>query len=438
MRGIQFALRDREQGQTLALIVLSLAVLMGIVALAVDVGSIVVTKQREQSAADAAVLAAIGVIYDGGSTSAAVAEAHTYASDNGYATGVTVNIPPTQGDYVGDTNAVEVVIEGEVSPIFGGALGLGPWHLSARAVGSVVGKPYGYGVITLHPTNCQSLTVGSGSSIDVTGGGIYVNSTCTSGHMAMQAGSSAILTADEVKVAGDVELSGSAVITPSPDTRSLPIPDPWADLVPPSPNLALMSDQTPADCRVKGATTFQPGLYNCAPLQIEADGDVTFLDGDYVFRGGIEFKPKGKVTFGRGVYYIMGGGFRMASNAIAVNTDGMLIYNSCDGSCGGDDWFQMASGSSLDAEPYGGAYGNLLVWQDKANTQQVDFNSNSTVRTGAGTGVYAPKATIEYDCGSTVPLQFVALNVHIGSNARIVVDATHLPQASVWSVGLVE
>lgn len=425
-----------ERGQTLALVVLSLAVLMGIVALAVDVGSIVVTRQREQSAADASVLAAIAVIYEGGSNTAAIAEAEAYAADNGFKTGVVVNIPPTEGKFMGDARAVEVFIEHDVSPIFGGALGLGPWTINARAVGQVTGAPGGFGVITLHPTNCQSLKIGSGSIIDVTNGGIYVNSDCTASPPAMQAGSSSALTADIISIVGTADYPNSAIVTPAPLTGQLPIPDPYANLAPPA--ASATNDETPTDCRVRTAVTFSPGLYNCSPLVVEPKGDVTFLPGDYVFRGGLEIKTQGTVTFGRGVYFMEGGGFKMHSNSVAVNTDGMLIYNSCNGICGLTDWVHIASGSNLTAVPYGDPYANLLFWQDKANTRQVDFNSNSLIQAAKGTGIYAPEATVEYDCGSTVPMQFVALNVHIGSNAKIIVDVGPLPPATVWTFGLVE
>lgn len=424
----------QEEGQSLALLVLSMAMLLGMVALSVDVGSIVVTRQQEQSAADAAVLAAVAVIFEGGDAAAAIAEAEAYASANGFASGVQVNIPPTTGPNAGDINSVEVIVSRAVSPIFGSAVGIGPWNLSSRAVGSLIPQNTGFGVITLHPTACESLEVGSSSRIEVANGGIYVNSNCTSGHQALETGSSSLLSADEVSVVGGYENSGT--INPTPKTGQAPIPDPWASLTPPSTSSVGMINRTPGDCRIRSNRTFQPGLYTCSPLVIDTNS-VTFTAGDYIFRGGLEIKD-GTANFGRGVYVIDGGGFNMASNTRAVNVDGMLIYNACGASCGGVDWLHFQSSSRLTAEPYGAPYDNLLIWQQAGNGTQVDFNSHSEVITGTGTGVYAPSATIEYDCGSTVPMQFVALNVHIGSNARIVVDAQNLPSAAVWTYALTE
>ncbi len=123
----------RESGQMLILFVLALGVLMGMVAMTIDVGLILHERRSQQNAADAAALAAVADLPD--SPSAAVAAVYDWANRNGYSSAngatVTVNTP-----YNGNSAAVEVVIEVEVPFIFGRALGLDSVDVSARGVAS--------------------------------------------------------------------------------------------------------------------------------------------------------------------------------------------------------------------------------------------------------------------------------------------------------------
>ena len=122
-----------ERGQMLILFVLGLGVLMGMVAMSVDVGFILHERRSQQNAADAAALAAVAELPD--SPSAAVAAAYDWANRNGYSIAdgatITVNTP-----YQGNPSAVEVVIERDQPFIFALALGLDSVDVHARAVAS--------------------------------------------------------------------------------------------------------------------------------------------------------------------------------------------------------------------------------------------------------------------------------------------------------------
>jgi len=129
----QNARGSRESGQMLILFVLALGVLMGFMAMSLDVGMIFVERRSQQNAADAAALAAVAELPD--SPSAAVAAAYDWANRNGYSSAdgatVTVNTP-----YQGDPNAIEVIIEEDQPFIFALVLGLDSADVSARAVAS--------------------------------------------------------------------------------------------------------------------------------------------------------------------------------------------------------------------------------------------------------------------------------------------------------------
>lgn len=65
----------------------------------------------------------------------------------------------------------------------------------------------------------------------------------------------------------------------------------------------------------------------------------------------------------------------------------------------------------------------------------MQFNSNSLTTAGA---IYAKSADIEYNSNAIVPLQFVAKNVHMNSNAKIIVDVTGMSTVGTKSISLSE
>ena len=124
----------RESGQMLILFVLGLGVLMGMVAMSVDVGFILHERRSQQNAADAAALAAVQELPE--SPSLAIVKAREWAKKNGYssADGATVTVTTP---YQGNPGAVEVIIERDQPFIFALALGLDSVDVNARAVASV-------------------------------------------------------------------------------------------------------------------------------------------------------------------------------------------------------------------------------------------------------------------------------------------------------------
>ncbi len=127
--------RRGESGQTLIFFVLALGVLLGMVAMSVDVGLILHERRSLQNAADAAALA--GAIELPESQTLAGSKAQEWAANNGIDLGagdeITITVDPV-------TNAVEVEVTRETSFIFGRALGLTTVDVHASAVARV-GSP---------------------------------------------------------------------------------------------------------------------------------------------------------------------------------------------------------------------------------------------------------------------------------------------------------
>ncbi len=145
-----------EGGQMLILFVLALGVLMGMVAMSVDVGLILHERRSLQNAADAAALAAAQELDD--STAAAIDMAQQYAVANG----VDLTDPEytfvATTPYQGDPDLIEVQVSRQKGFIFGRVLGLDFVNVPARAVAkaTVVPSTSGtYAILALN-TTCQS------------------------------------------------------------------------------------------------------------------------------------------------------------------------------------------------------------------------------------------------------------------------------------------
>ena len=221
-----------ERGQALILFIFALAVLMGMVALTIDVGLAYVSRRDMMNAADAAVLAGAARLLEGASPSVAAAEAQEFVERNGYVNGegdvsVSINIPPTSGPNNGDVDFVEVVIEREVDTFFAAVLGQDTWSVTARAVGGVESQLSAeYAIIALNEDASSALRLNGYANITVNGAGVMVNSNHDD---AIYLSGNAQLTADVIDVVGGWRTSGFATIDPLPQNAAQ-VSDPLEEL----------------------------------------------------------------------------------------------------------------------------------------------------------------------------------------------------------------
>jgi hypothetical protein len=162
-----------QRGQTLIMFVLAAGVLLGLTALAIDVGLIFHERRAAQNAADAAALAAVAKLPPFGLPGEPESVANDWAKRNGYESGVDSTSVTVQYPYNADASKIEVEIERPFSLVFGRVLGLDQTGISARAVAQAtfsVGSGGGYAIFVIN-NNCSAsdpLEV-SGSDVDVTG-----------------------------------------------------------------------------------------------------------------------------------------------------------------------------------------------------------------------------------------------------------------------------
>lgn len=180
----------KERGQALIIIVLAIVGLAGMAGLVIDGGNAFLDRRNAQNAADSAALAAAVSRVRGTSGQSMSGAALSAAAQNGYDNNgisniVEVHQPPTDGPYKDNAEYVQVVITSHVKTYFAGVLG---WRqLTNRVEATSRTKTpevreilNGQAVISLAPdsdcNNHKAFWVHGEGTLDITGGGVFVNS----------------------------------------------------------------------------------------------------------------------------------------------------------------------------------------------------------------------------------------------------------------------
>jgi Flp pilus assembly protein TadG len=178
-----------ERGQALILIAFGIVAMLGLTALALDGGNAYADRRRAQNAADTAALtAALAKIGNQDWNQAALVRASNNNYDNnGISNTVTVHNPPIEGPYVcpapNCNDYIQVVITSTVDTWFAKILGINQMNNRVQAVARAKPlRPYysGNAVVALSPgdgkDNTPELKLYGGALVDVSGSGIFVNS----------------------------------------------------------------------------------------------------------------------------------------------------------------------------------------------------------------------------------------------------------------------
>jgi hypothetical protein len=387
-------------------VLISLGVIIAIVALGLDGGRMLEERRRAQAAADAAALAAAGDLYAnypsnqgtdpaGTAKQAALnsAAANGYAND-GSASTVTVNIPPTSGPFANQPGHVEVLIQVNLKGTFSAAIQGGDLPLQARAVAR--GRPQKLGLLLLQSSGADALTIDASAAITVSGAGISVNSTDAAA-IRLSGGS---LQVGALAVAGGVTKAGATVTGPVL-TGAAPSPDPFRKLAAPSSadypirstQATVITSDTP--------TTLQPGVY----------------------RGGIVLAGNASVTLAPGMYILEGGGLFVSGNA-KLSGNGVTLYNTSGLIPGGMVYITGYGQVNLTA-PSDGTYAGIALFQDRCLSTDIEADSNSRLQV---TGLmYTPAAKFEIEGNAAVTVTSAGVisdHLEIADSATLSVDST--------------
>jgi len=363
----------------------TMVVMLGFLAMTLDVGAGGRQRRIAQTAADAGAIAGAAELWRGHvglASSAAVTEVVRNGFDAGDAT---VSYPPATGPHAGNPAYVEVVINKPIPTIFGSLLGLSSLNVSARAVA-------GFGsyalncIFSLDPDGARAIEVQNGGELD-TNCGISINSTDPN--------------ALDVNSSGEIDTHGGGIAIAGDWTgHKDPLPLPATGAAPTINPLANLTMPTVGACTTTG--------------KLVITKDTALTPG--VFCGGLDVSSK-RVDLAAGTYFFAGGGVHIASGGQLFGY-GVTLVNTISGSYAfGPIDFGTGCKAQLSA-PTSGDLKGIVMFQDPAApadvvntfacssdtppeltgtlyfpTQQILFNGSNTATQITGT-VIAKKVVI--------------------------------------------
>jgi Flp pilus assembly protein TadG len=393
--------KNDESGQVLVMTLLSMTILCGFMAMAIDVGMLFRAKRNVQIAADAAAVAgALAYAYPGtGVNATATSAAQAAASTNGVVaspagctgacTVVAVNTAPTDGFHTG-AGYVEVDITQPNPTFFTGMITGGhTMNVSARAVAGTIPSPSC--IYVLDPTGDNALYIKGNGSVVTPNCGIQVdsdsaNAVCISG--------SASIDGPYLKIHGSQSSGGKCGKNPGTNVinGTGSVTDPYDDLKGPGPGGAASGFTSACPTPLTTATITGPVAGPGAGNAQCYSNPVTITNA----------------TFGAGVY-VFEAGVTLSGNVCMGDT-----------TCGA-----TSAGATLDVEqgtfsqgnanlditaPTTGTYNSIALMMPASNTESTCSGSISSVggqttaaclqvQFGSGTGnlngiIYAPTATV--------------------------------------------
>ena len=394
--------RRQQSGQILVLATICMVVLMGFLALSVDVGLLWARRRQMQTAADAATVAAAVALRSGLSYQTA---ARNISSLNGFThdqNGVTVLAynPPQSGTYAGNQSYVEVVVKQPQPAYFLGVLGYSTVDVSARAVGSRMNGPAC--VYALDPSASSALSVGGSSALNLPKCGVLIDSNSAS---ALSTNGGGTITAASIGVVGGTSGGG---FSPTPITGIAPVADPLSGVSPPTVG-ACDHTNLPS---IKTVTTLSPGVY-C---------------------GGIDIGGQGVVTLNAGTYILDGGGLKVGGGAIVSGT-GVTFYNTYDGTHAFATIDLSGNPTMNVSAPTSGALEGILFFQDRRVVGSTNAYTSVITGTAQSTfdgAIYFPGTPVKFagNSSSSGYTILVADSITVNGNSSIKSDYSSLTDGS--------
>lgn len=278
-----------DRGGVFPMVAFGLPVLIGMVGMAVEMGSWFVIHERMQNAADSAALAA-GRAYVANNaadlTAQAKATAATYVFTTANGSTVTVNRGPLRGAYAGNTKAIEVIITQTQSRSFSSIFSNSPVTIRGRAVSSV--NAPAVCLLALNASAAASLNLSGGAVANAPACDVKVNSS-NAGALSGSGGGS--LSSKNVYVNGGENLSGGATVnvTGVNQTNAGSVTDPYA-----TTTIPTASGCTQTNYSTSTSATLNPGTY-CGGINVSSSAVVTLNPGVYVIDQGA-FSVTGQAT----------------------------------------------------------------------------------------------------------------------------------------------
>ncbi len=397
------------KGGSAVVFAISLPVVIGAIAMTVEVGHWRQSKARLQNAADMAAIAGARQLIVGLNSNKTVEEyqfniymaAFGDAYENGFdrsAGTIVVNSPPKSGEYTGQ-DGVEIIVRQKKERAFSGAIFKDDVYVSARAVALAMEGITEACVLSLSETAGPALSVSGSAALTLNGCSIRSNSSAAN---SIEAGGSSNITADCGYTVGGAS-TGSNFTPTDPEctgikTRVSPLTDPYGHVEAPSAaELAAMGCKDQKDLvNVHKWERHMPAGRYC--------GDVRWKDLLTLEDGGTYYFDGADLTLSSGFAEMTG------RNVTLVFLNGGTFSN--------------ANSGHLDlTAPTTGDYAGIVFYGDRhtsdpTQTVRVAGNATSSIE-GA---VYFPVNALEYRGGSTGSsgcTQVIGNTVDFGGNASL-------------------
>jgi Putative Flp pilus-assembly TadE/G-like len=371
--------RKNEHGQVMVLTALSMTILFGFIAFAIDVGLLFNAKRKLQNAVDAAATsAAIDYMFNSSTTTATTAAGNAVTANGVHDAAVTVNFHPNiTSPYHNSIYYVEVIAIQPNSTFFMSMFNQSLVNIGARAVAGMPGQGNAC-VIVLDPHASGAMTLQGSFNVSADKCGVVVDSDASD---ALQfTGGAGTLTAGYVSVVGgDGGQTGDS--TPAPITGAAPVLNPFPSLSGPIPSQDCTSANTNTGKSYTGTSTLKTAnnitcfsysnvsLSNFTSSNPLPSGILVFENG--VALGGTIYSGAAGTTFDN------------YSGTFAVNTGSTLNIvapTSAISSPSGD--------STAWTVPYG-----IALMQPASNSTQITVQFGASYGTWEGI-IYAPSAML--------------------------------------------
>jgi Flp pilus assembly protein TadG len=394
--------RRDQSGSYIIIAALVMPVLVGTAGLGTEVGWWLYTHKNMQSAADSA---AVSAATAGSNLNA---EADTVTALYGFTNGtqnvtVTVNQPPSTGNYASSPQAVEVIISQPQPRLLSALFGTNPVPITAR---SVAMPNAGTGcVLALDPTASSAVTVSGSNQLSLINCNLYSDSNASP---SLNVKGSASVSANQVGAVGDI--SGASNITASNGIRTgmRPIADPYANVSPP----------TEPSC-------------SSAKINVNSNGKTNSLSPG-CYSGSITVNAGATLNLDPGIYYLDGANLSVAGNATITGTGVTLVFTGS-----GSSWGTASIGSNaiinLTAPSTGPTQG-IVMYGDRKMPVGTAFNLTGGGTQNFGGAIYLPKANLSFSGGngtSTSCTKIIADTIAFTGTSNLQVNCAALGTAAI-------
>ena len=273
-----------ESGTYVIIVALAMPVLVGTAGLGTEVTWWYYKHKNMQSAADS------GAVSAATAGTNLTAQANSVTASYGYADGVnnvtvTVNQPPTLGNFTTNTQAVEVIVRQPQPRLLSALFGTGNVPISARAV--ALSNPGTDCVLGLDPTASSTVNVTGSNNLNLIGCNVVSDSNASP---SLNVNGSATVTVNQALAVGSI--SGTITATYGNKTGIRPVLDPYGP--PPAATNPCDGKNYVFNSNGKNGNTLSPGCYSG---NISVNNSGTTLD------------------LAPGIYYLNGANLSVAGNA---------------------------------------------------------------------------------------------------------------------------